>query len=266
MSVSAPEVPARFRKSRTRSRTINASPALAISTLKPHQYDLRPACASLICPDCKTWVPITGIQAKIQKLVPHDAGTAGEDESIRCKGSNRRVDVDVAFEAWWQRLEDGVAETDGRRSNRVTRKPQAAVAPAVTQIVAPLLDAKAALKLYRAHRQGCPVCKQVGHTRCTEGGRLAHLYLHKVRTEPARRAAFTLREKWGERRERGLWMLRELQWASTVAAVRRADIQRVRHALEATLWQHSPELTAWERADLMSAINMLATKVEQLSR
>src|SRR4051812_39489512 len=96
---------ARLRKSRTRTRTVSARPALAVSTLQPHQYDLRPACASLICPDCKTWCPITGVQAKVQKLVPHHAGTANEDKAVRCSGSNRRIVVDVAFEVWWQRLE-----------------------------------------------------------------------------------------------------------------------------------------------------------------
>lgn len=89
------EPTARPRRSRTRSRNVNGRPALVFSTLKPHQYDLRPACASLICPDCKTWVPITGIQARQQRLVPHDTGRAGKNPSVRCQGSNRLIDVDV---------------------------------------------------------------------------------------------------------------------------------------------------------------------------
>ncbi|MCQ8833743.1 hypothetical protein [Streptomyces malaysiensis] len=267
MPVSTLEPTARMRRSRTRTPKISARPALVLSTLKPHQYDLRPACASLICPDCTTWVPITGIQAKVQKLVPHHTSPAGEEEAIRCsRGSNRQVIVDVKFEVWWQRLQQGVAETDGRRATRVTRKPKTAVVPAVTQILAPLLDANAALKLYRAHRKGCPICKQPGHTRCTEGGRLAHLYTHKQRTEPARRAALTLREDLAEQRERGLWLLRELQWASTAAGVRRTDIQRVHDALEMKLKQLSPKLNPWEHADFESAIAMLARRLKQLSR
>ncbi|MFE3144278.1 hypothetical protein [Streptomyces scopuliridis] len=266
MSVPTLEPTARLRRSRTRTPNVSARRALATSTLKPHQYDLRPACASLICPDCKTWVPITGIQATVHKLVPHHAGTAREDAPIRCSGSNRRVLVDVKYEVWQRHLEQGGAETDGRRSTRVTRKPKTAVAPAITQILAPLLDAKAALKLYEAHNRSCAVCAPSGRTRCTDGGRLAHLYAHKVRTEPARRAALTVREELAEQREQGLWLLREPQWASTAAAVRRADIQRVHDALEMKLKQLSPKLTPWEHADFESAITMLAKRLKQLSR
>ncbi|MFF0674256.1 hypothetical protein ACFYVE_39335 [Streptomyces tendae] len=134
MSASTLERTARPRKSRTRSRTVSPRPALVISTLGPHQYDLRPTCASLVCPDCKTWVPITGIQAKRQKLVPHDTGRAGEDTAVRCQGSNRLVAVDVAFESWQKSLEDGSAETASRRRTTVRHKPKVQPAPAVSQI------------------------------------------------------------------------------------------------------------------------------------
>jgi hypothetical protein len=137
MSTSTLERAARSRRSRTRSRTVNARPALAISTLKPHQYDLRPACASLICPDCKTWVPITGIQTKRPKLVSHDTGRAGKDPAVRCRlGSNRLVTVDITVKKWEQRLEDGHAETAHRRPTTVLRKPKAVPVPAVSQIAA----------------------------------------------------------------------------------------------------------------------------------
>ncbi|MEU2554652.1 hypothetical protein ABZ589_23755 [Streptomyces sp. NPDC013313] len=136
MPASPPERTARYRRSRTRSQNISGRPALVISTLKPHQYDLRPICASLICPDCKTWVPITGIQAKTQKLVPHDTGRAGKDAAGRCQGSNRLVTVDIEFEKWRERLEDGSAETTGRRRTAVRRKPEVQPAPAVSQIAA----------------------------------------------------------------------------------------------------------------------------------
>ncbi|MEU3664021.1 hypothetical protein AB0E77_30400 [Streptomyces sp. NPDC032940] len=126
---------ARPRRSRTRSRTVNARPALPLSTLKAHQYDLRPACASLVCPDCKTWVPITGLQTKKPKVVPHDTGRAGKDAAVRCRlGSNRLVTVDVTVRTWQERLEDGHAETGHRRKTTVRRKPKTAVAPAVSQI------------------------------------------------------------------------------------------------------------------------------------
>ncbi|MFF5256937.1 hypothetical protein ACFY4K_33525 [Streptomyces leeuwenhoekii] len=137
MSASTLERTARPRRSRTRSRTLNSRPALTLSTLRPNQYDLRPACASLVCPDCQTWVPITGLQTKKPKVVPHDAGRAGKDAAVRCRlGSNRLVTVDVTVKKWQERLEDGHAETGHRRPTNVLRKPKTAVAPAVSQIAA----------------------------------------------------------------------------------------------------------------------------------
>ncbi|AVH61855.1 MULTISPECIES: hypothetical protein [Streptomyces] len=137
MSASTLERTARPRRSRTRSRTVNARPALVISTLKPHQVDLRPACASLICPDCKTWVPISGLQTKRPKVVPHDTGLAGKDAAVRCRlGSNRLVTVDMTVKKWQERLEDGNSETVHRRKTTVLRKPKVALAPAVSQIAA----------------------------------------------------------------------------------------------------------------------------------
>ncbi|WCD91138.1 hypothetical protein KPP03845_200099 (plasmid) [Streptomyces xanthophaeus] len=137
MSASTLEHTARPRRSRTRSRTVNARPALALSTLYPHQYDLRPTCASLVCPDCETWVPITGLGTKTPKVVPHDTGLAGKAPAVRCRlGSNRLVTVNVTVRKWQERLEDGHAETGHRRKSSVRRKPKAAVAPAVSQIAA----------------------------------------------------------------------------------------------------------------------------------
>ncbi|MFF9273328.1 hypothetical protein [Streptomyces rochei] len=137
MSASTLERTARPRKSRTRSRTVSARPALALSTLKPHHYDLRPACASLVCPDCETWVPITGLQTKKPKVVPHDTGRAGKDAAVRCRlGSNRLVLVDVMVRKWEERLTDGNSETVHRRRTTVRRRPKVEVAPAVSQIAA----------------------------------------------------------------------------------------------------------------------------------
>ncbi|WP_231406701.1 hypothetical protein [Streptomyces sp. MC1] len=223
MSASILERTARPRRSRTRSRTVNGRPALAVSTLRPHQYDLRPACASLVCPDCKTWVPITGIQAKRQKLVPHDTGRAGKDAAVRCQGSNRLVSVDVAFEVWQKRLEDGDAETAARRRTTVRRKPKFAAAPAVAHMVVQDLDAKGALRLYRAHAEQCEVCQESGHAHCAEGSPLARLYLYKLRNAPVA-ADRKAEEEPGD--GRAPWLLRKKQWASIESAVRAADTRR----------------------------------------
>ncbi|MFD5814758.1 hypothetical protein [Streptomyces sp. NPDC127038] len=137
MPTSPFERTARPRQSRTRSRTVNGRPALSLSTLKPHQVDLRPACASLVCPDCETWVPITGLGTKTPKVVPHDTGRAGKDAAVRCRlGSNRLLIVDVTVKKWQERLEDGHAQTGHRRPTTVLRKPKVAPALAVSQIAA----------------------------------------------------------------------------------------------------------------------------------
>jgi hypothetical protein len=190
MSASTTERTARPRRSRTRSRNISPRPALVISTLWPHQYDLRPACASLICPDCKTWVPITGIQAKKHKLVPHDTGRVGKDAAVRCQGSNRLVTVDVAFEEWQKRLEDGGAEAAGRRAARQHYKPLPTPAKPVARMSPASMSVAAALAAYREHLRKCRTSSVTGRCggthRCADGARLAALYAELKDTQPPR--------------------------------------------------------------------------------
>ncbi|WP_432154740.1 hypothetical protein [Streptomyces tricolor] len=82
-------------------------------------------------------MPITGLQTKSPKVVPHDTGRAGKDAAVRCRlGSNRLVTVDVTVRKWEERLTDGNSETVHRRRTTVRRKPKVAVAPAVSQIAA----------------------------------------------------------------------------------------------------------------------------------
>ncbi|MFE7758331.1 hypothetical protein [Streptomyces sp. NPDC057429] len=274
MSASTLERTAQQRVRRTRTRAVSPLPALAVSTLRPHEYDLRPACISLVCPSCRTWVPISKPGGQKPKLVPHHTEPAGTENPVRCLlGSNRLVILDMDIERWWQRLEEGVSETDGRRSNRVIRKPRAPVAPAVSQILAPLLmDAQTTLKRCQDHKRRCSVCANPKAPRCTDGDRLARLYAYKAaRTDPHRATATAL-EEMAEQQERGAWSLRELQWTATAESVKRADIQRAHDALVAMRRSlppkeaGGPQLTEWGRAELMSAIALLATKVEQLSR
>ncbi|MEU5490940.1 hypothetical protein AB0G98_24730 [Streptomyces sp. NPDC020196] len=265
---------AQQRVRRTRTRAVSPLPALAVSTLRTHEYDLTPACVSLVCPSCRTWVPVNKPNSRQPKLVPHHTEPADSENAVRCRlGSNRLVVLDVDIERWWQRLEEGVSETDGRRSNRVTRKPRVAVTPAVSQILAPLvMDTRTTLRRCQDHVKGCSTCANPDSARCIDGDRLARLYAYKAaRTAPGC-SALTPREELAELREQNAWRLRELQWASTADSVNRADIQRARDSLMAMLQSLSPkraggpQLTDWERTDLMSAIAMLATKVEQLSR
>lgn len=236
MPVLAPEPTARFRKSRTRTKQVNRREPLAISTLTPHQYDLRPACTSVACPDCDTWVPITGLHATIQKMVPHHTTRAGTPNPRRCTpGSNRRVILDVDIACWWEHLEDGVAETTGRQPTRVLPKPQAPAAPAVSQIqVPPQTDATAVLGAYRMHLNACraggAADRCCGTHRCAEGARLAALYTQLNRTQPyrdrerqrdARIDALLERHRAAAKPRR-----RAAEWTAVLPAVQQADAQR----------------------------------------
>ncbi|MCC9707285.1 hypothetical protein E4N62_19600 [Streptomyces sp. MNU76] len=268
MPATTAELTARKRPRRTRTRTVSTRPAIKISELPLQHVDLRPDFVSLVCPECETWCPVTAAQSRTPKLVPHHSDPADEGEAARCGSSNRRVDLDVPVAEWAKRLTDGIADTKSRRTNRVVRKPKTRVVPAVIQILEPILDAKGALKLYRNHRDSCAICQQSGYTRCVDGGRLAHLYVHKQRTEPSRRKALAFQEELArmeeEREERGLPLLREWQWGVAESTVRRADIQRAYDSLKATLLHYGPHLDRFERADLSSVITTLAEKLRRL--
>ncbi|MFJ2249200.1 hypothetical protein [Streptomyces sp. NPDC087862] len=172
-SVREVETVSRERKRRTRSRTISHLDPIIVSTLQPHEYDLDPACISLVCPSCRTWVPIrvAATERATAKLVPHHTEPAGTEDPIRCPGSHRLVNVNVNVAKWSRRLEQGVAETNGRRADRVVRKPQAGT-PAVMQIVGGLVDDKTARKMNEAHVKGCTTCSATT-PRCADGRRLA---------------------------------------------------------------------------------------------
>ncbi|MEU5958785.1 hypothetical protein [Streptomyces sp. NPDC047525] len=275
------EFTAQKRLRRTRSRAVSNLPVFSVSSLKPHEID--PVYMTLVCPTCRTWVPINKPDTLRPKLSPHHTEKAGTEDPVRCPGSHRLVVIDVDVERWYQRLEEGLPQTDGRRSTRVIRKPKAGSAPAVMQIVGVTVDDKTARKLDEAHVQGCSTCSvrdNKGQTlravevasRCADGRRLAQLAAHTKRLAPARRKAQMDREDWNDRREWGLRLLHEQQWDTVSRPVGDADLQRVRDALAALIKTlnptkaDAPQLTAWERADLMSAITLLATQEEQLSR
>ncbi|MEU4506823.1 hypothetical protein [Streptomyces sp. NPDC024089] len=269
------------RPRRARSRAISTLPPLVVSSLKPHEVDL--AYSTLVCPTCRTWVPISTPHSSRPKLVPHHTARAGTEDPVRCPGSHRLVTVNLTVDQWFQRLEEGLTQTNGRRSTRVIRKPKTGSAPAVMQIVRDTVDDKTARRLDEAHVRGCSTCSvkdDKGNilraadlaSRCTDGRRLAQLAAHTKRLAPARRKAQMDREDWNDRHAWGLRLLHEQQWDQHAKKVGDADLQRTDDALAAliqTLNPHkadAPQLTDWERADLMSAITLLATRREQLER
>ncbi|WP_407842098.1 hypothetical protein ACE1OC_42870 (plasmid) [Streptomyces sp. DSM 116496] len=124
MTITAAMPTAKERPRRTRTkRQLSSRPALKLSQLFPSHMDLRePLKAVLVCEDCGTWCPITGMQSRIQKLVPHHTGKAGVADAIHCRGSNRRVEFDMTIVEWRQALADAHTETSSRQPTTVLPK------------------------------------------------------------------------------------------------------------------------------------------------
>jgi hypothetical protein len=123
MSITAAMPTAKKRPRRTRTKRVSNLPAIKLSKLMPSHIDLRdPLKAVLVCEDCKTWVPITGMQSKTQKLVPHHTGKAGVAAAIHCRSSNRRIDWDMTIPEWHQALTDAITEASSRQATAVLPK------------------------------------------------------------------------------------------------------------------------------------------------
>jgi hypothetical protein len=123
MSTTAAMPTAKERPRRTRTKRVSKLPAIKLSQLIPSHIDLRdPLKAVLVCEDCGTWVPITGMQSKVQKLVPHHTGKAHVAAAIHCRSSNRRVEFDMTIPQWRQALTDAATETSSRQATTVLPK------------------------------------------------------------------------------------------------------------------------------------------------
>ncbi|MET9077879.1 hypothetical protein ABZX95_38350 [Streptomyces sp. NPDC004232] len=123
MAITAALPTAKERPRRTRTKRTSSLPALKLSQLLPSHIDLRePLKAVLVCEDCKTWCPITGMQSKVQKLVPHHTGKAGVADAVHCRGSNRRVVFDMTIPEWRQALADAITEASSRQATAVLPK------------------------------------------------------------------------------------------------------------------------------------------------
>lgn len=130
------------RPRRTRTKQFSAAPALVASKLRPNELDLRRGAMAVVCPDCRTWCPITGYAGRYPKLVPHEGFFLEDDRKggrrsvvRRCQvGSNRRIVLDLTIEHWQRGLVDAGHETSVRRATAVVPRPKAAPAPAVVQM------------------------------------------------------------------------------------------------------------------------------------
>ncbi|MFG2351988.1 hypothetical protein [Streptomyces phaeochromogenes] len=131
MTITSAMPRAKERKTRTRTKRVSSLPAIKLSRLLPSHIDLwDPAHAALVCEYCETWCPITGMQSKVQKLVPHHTGKADEADAIRCRGSNRKIEFDMTIPEWHQALTDAITEASSRQATTVLPK---AFSPATDQ-------------------------------------------------------------------------------------------------------------------------------------
>ncbi|WP_189389971.1 hypothetical protein [Streptomyces sp. SDr-06] len=148
---------------------------MSLSSLPVEQVNLHPGEESLVCPDCSTWCPITGLAAP--KVSPHsDRGLQGQ----RCRGSNQIVAMDMVVEDWQRRSAEMCVDARSRRGpGRVVRKPQAAVPTPVGRLAQVLAAQErtvtsrlpelltAAHDALAAHQRACPTCD--GRRRCPVG-------------------------------------------------------------------------------------------------
>ncbi|WP_274916531.1 hypothetical protein [Streptomyces sp. WZ-12] len=226
----------RERPKRTRTKNVSHLPALELSALPVQEFDLEPGTERLVCPDCRTWCPITGVSTP--KLVPHDGKCFGQ----RCTGSNRRVAVDMTVEDWRLEMDGVTRDAQSRRQRRQFYKPLPAPATPIhrlNQSHRPTADK--ALAAYGAHRKQCPVCSS--STACVIGTRRALAYAELRRQEQAKRLKAKPRKD---------------QWAAVAPAAQEAAIRRVRDELVATLRQINGRLDRFERARLDLRITELA--------
>ncbi|MGC5236303.1 hypothetical protein [Streptomyces albogriseolus] len=225
---------ARKRRRKTRTPNVNTRPPIVASDLKFNEIDLTPGKEHLVCPDCSTWVPITGMLGT-PKLVPHHAGRATAAEPHRCTaGSNRRLIIDIEVDAWRTTLIEAVPTTASRRATKVLPKPKTKPAPAASQIKPAPLSAEQTRQAFRKHQQQCPACKGEATGRdgqplpCHDGERLAVTFLRLLRQEPKRQAVrdFFARERRRFDRQYAAAAKRTGRWAAVLPAVQAADTRR----------------------------------------
>ncbi|MFB7982980.1 hypothetical protein [Streptomyces vinaceus] len=235
--ITTPGMPkASKRRRKTRTSNVNHRPPVIASKLKVAELDLTPGKEHLVCPDCSTWVPITGMLGT-PKLVPHHTGRAKTAEPRRCAaGSNRQVTIDVEADALRTQLIEGAPTAASRRATKVLPKPKVKPAPAATQIKPAPLSAEQVRRVFREHQQQCLACKGEAKNRdgqtlpCPDGERLAVTYLRLLRQEPKRQA---LRDFFARERRRfdrqyaaAAPAKRASEWAAVLPKVKDADTRR----------------------------------------
>ncbi|RPK23546.1 hypothetical protein EES37_37965 [Streptomyces sp. ADI91-18] len=235
--ITTPAMPkASKRRRKTRTSNISHRPPVIASELKVTEIDLTPGKEHLVCPDCSTWVPITGMLGT-PKLVPHHTGRAMTAEPRRCTdGSNRQVTIDVEADALRTQLVEGAPTAASRRATKVLPKPKVKPAPAASQVKPAPLSAEQVRRVFRQHQQQCLACKgEVKNSDgqplpCPDGERLAVTFLRLHRQEPKRQAVreFFARERrrFDRRYAEAAPAKRAAEWAAVLPRVKDADTRR----------------------------------------
>ncbi|MFC8201726.1 hypothetical protein ACFUTV_41055 [Streptomyces sp. NPDC057298] len=256
MTATAVTPTARKRRRKTRTKQVSHLPPIIASKLKVNEIDLTPGKEHLVCPDCSTWCPITGVLSKTPKLVPHHTGKAKSPNPRRCSSTNRLVNLDLAAGEWRTKLMETNPSTKSRRTNRVNRKPSTTAAPPVSQFrtapresqfrLSSLLEA--ARTAVAQHRTSCPACRKGG--RCETGGELE---LRQAEIQASVQFDREQRQR-NERLGRDLTAKRAGEWAAVSTTVQRTAVKRLRDELTATLRQLGTPLDRFERAELDSRV------------
>ncbi|MFE6270457.1 hypothetical protein ACFVQ9_16945 [Streptomyces goshikiensis] len=235
--ITTPVMPkASKRRRKTRTSNVNHRPPVIASKLKVTEIDLTPGKEHLVCPDCSTWVPITGMLG-MPKLVPHHTGRAKTGEPHRCAaGSNRQVTIDVEADAWRTQLIEGAPTAASRRATKVLPKPKVKPAPAASQVKPAPLSAEQVRRAFRQHQQQCLACKGEAKNRdgqllpCPDGESLAVTFLRLLRQEPKRKAVreFFARERrrFDRQYAQAAPAKRASEWAAVLPKVKDADTRR----------------------------------------
>ncbi|MGC5401738.1 hypothetical protein ACPXCP_39120 [Streptomyces sp. DT20] len=200
------------RPSRTRTARTNGRPILSLSTIPAQDINLLQGEMSLVCRDCETWCPITGLQTP--KTTPHTQ--PAQQGGHRCPGGNQLLNVDVTFDEWREQLQAVEATAAYRRAPRQHHKPlqqpptpvhRLADRESKVQSRLPQLLERARYSVL-THRNACSAC-QTG-CRCATGREL------EIRLGETQASCVIAREQM-ERQER------RTARQQTVSAVRKAE-------------------------------------------
>ncbi|MEU0034651.1 hypothetical protein [Streptomyces sp. NPDC006333] len=226
---------ARKRCRKTRTKRVNPRPPILASTVAVTEIDLAPGREHMVCPECRTWCPITGMTGT-PKLVPHHTDPAGTPNPRRCMaGSDRRVTIDITADRWRTQLVEARPTTVSRRATKVLPKPKTAPAPAASQLTPVPLAAETVRLAFRRHQQQCQACKGKLKGRdglplpCRDGERLAITFLRLLRQEPRRRAVrdfFAQERRRLDRQYAAAAPTRPTQWSAVLPQVEDADTRR----------------------------------------